>query len=394
MGKQFYVQTKNIRESRFIHKKLLISRLDIELAERCNNNCIHCYINLPADDLLAKEKELSTAEIKNILKEAVSLGCLVVRFTGGEPLLRKDFEEVYIFARRCGLKVMLFTNATLITPHLAELFCHIPPLEKIEVTLYGMKKDSYEAATRVSGSFEAAQRGINLLLEKKIPFVVKGALLPSNKEEIDEFEAWAKIIPWMGKPPAYAMFFDLRCRRDVRKNELIKKVRLSADEGLKILTRNKSRYIKEMKIFCAKFIRPPKDKIFSCGAGCGGGCVDAYGKFQLCMMLRHPDTVYNLRCGSLKDALENFFPKIRKIKATNREYLSRCANCFLKGLCEQCPAKSWEEHGTLDTPVEYFCEIAHTQARFLGLIEKDEKAWEVNNWKKRISDFVKRDVIN
>ena len=48
---------------------LLLGRLDMELTERCNNNCIHCCINLPADDLEAKKQELSADEIKQILKE-------------------------------------------------------------------------------------------------------------------------------------------------------------------------------------------------------------------------------------------------------------------------------------------------------------------------------------
>lgn len=365
----------------------LLSWLDMELTERCNNNCIHCCINLPADDLVARERELSTEEIKNILKEAVSLDCMVVRFTGGEPLLREDFEELYIFSRKLGLKVLLLTNATLITQRLAELFAHIPPLEKIEVTVYGMREKSYEAITRVTGSFEAAWKGINLLLKKRVPFVVKSALLPSNKDEIEAFEAWAATIPWMDRPPSYSMFFDLRCRRDGLKNQLITSLRLSPAEGLKILTRRKDKYIKGMQEFCSKFMRPSGDKLFSCGSGVGGGCVDAYGNFQPCMMLRHPDTVYNLRKGSLKDALTNFFPKIREIKAANPDYLRRCAKCFLKGLCEQCPAKSWMEHGTLDTPVEYLCEIAHTQARFLGLIRDGERAWEIEDWRKRIKDF-------
>ncbi len=367
--------------------KPLLGQLDIELTERCNNNCIHCCINLAKDDLEAKNKELSTAGIKKILKEAATLGCMEVRFTGGEPLLREDFEELYIFSRKLGLKVLLFTNATLITQRLAELFAHIPPLEKIEVTVYGMKKESYEAVTRAPGSFEVAWRGINLLLEKRIPFVVKGALLPSNKDEIDEFETWAAAIPGMDEPPSYSMFFDLRCRRDGLKNQLITSLRLSPAEGLKILTRRKDKYIKGMQEFCSKFMRSSGDKLFSCGSGVGGGCVDAYGNFQPCMMLRHPDTVYNLRKGSLKDALTNFFPKIREIKATNPDYLRRCAKCFLKGLCEQCPAKSWMEHGTLDTPVKYLCEIAHTQARFLGLIRDGERAWEIEDWRKRIKDF-------
>jgi radical SAM protein with 4Fe4S-binding SPASM domain len=257
-------------------------------------------------------------------------------------------------------------------------------LEKIEVSIYGMKINSYEAVTRVSGSFEGAWRGINLLLENNIPFVVKSALLPSNKKEMKEFEAWALNIPWMDKPPSYSMFFDLRCRRDLEeKNSHIKSLRLSSEEGVKLLTRRKEEYFTEMEEFCRKFTRPSGKTLFSCGAGIGGGCVDAYGHFQLCMMLRHPATIYNLKIGSIKDAMKNFFPKVRQMKANNQDYLDYCAKCFLKGLCEQCPAKSWMEHGTLDTPVKYHCEIAHAQAEFLGLLKENEKAWEIKDWKKR-----------
>ena len=363
-----------------------LTMLDMELTERCDNNCIHCYINLPADDVAAKEKELSTSEVKGILEEAASLGCLTVRFTGGEPLLREDFEEIYIFARRLGFKVGLFTSATLVTPHLAQLFFRIPPLQKIEITVYGMKQRSYEAVTRSPGSFEAAMGGINLLHEKEVPFMVKFALLPPNKNEIDEFEIWASTLPWADGQPSYAMFFDFRCRRDSdEKNRLIKKLRPAPEEGLDALTRNREGYLKGMKLFCSRFLGPPGKKLLSCSSGTGDGCVDAYGKFQPCMLLRHPATIYDLKEGSLKDAITNFFPKIREMEAANPSYLARCAKCFLMGLCEQCPAKSWMEHGTMDTPVEYLCEVAHTQARYLGLLDAGEKAWQVDNWEKRVA---------
>lgn len=367
----------------------VIGRLDMELTERCNNNCTHCYVNLPANDQAAKNKELSTAEVQDILLEAVSVGCLTVRYTGGEPLLRDDFEALYLFARRLGLKVLLFTNATLLTPHLADLLARIPPLEKIEVSVYGMSRESYEAASRAPGSFEAAWRGIGLLQERNIPFVVKSALLPPNVGEIEQFEEWAATIPWMDKPPAHSMFFDLRTRRDSEaKNRLIKRQRLSPEDGLRILTRRPEQFLKSMREFCDKFIAPPGERLFSCGSGVGGACVDAYGYLQPCMLLRHPDTVYDLRDGSIRDAMTRFFPQMREMTATNADYLARCARCFLKGLCEQCPAKSWSEHGTLDTPVEYLCEIAHAQARYLGLLEDGEWGWKVADWKERIERFV------
>jgi len=391
MKKESYVSIRPVNKSvLFKNAKPVLSKLDIELTERCNNNCVHCCINLPVNDAAAKKKESSTEEIKAILREAVSLDCLSVRFTGGEPLLRKDFRELYLYARKLGLKVIVFTNATLITPALAALFARVPPLEEIEVTVYGMRKSSYEAVTRVPGSYAAAWRGIRLLIKHKIVFVVKGAFLPQNKNEREEFEAWAsKNVAWQDQPPAYSMFFDLRSRRDDEaKNRLIESLRPSPEEGLKALTRRKAGYVKEMKEFCSKFMRPPGDKLFSCGSG-HGGCVDAYGVFQPCMMLRHPDFSCGLKKVSMKDALKDFFPELRKMKPSNPEYLKRCARCFLKGLCEQCPAKSWSEHGTLDTPVEYLCRVAHEQARFLGLIGKSENAWEVTAWRERIDRFVK-----
>jgi len=369
-------------------KRPLLTHLDLELTERCNNNCIHCYINLPADDIRAKKKELNTVEIKSILTEAAALGCMSVRFSGGEPLLREDFCELYVFARKLGLKVILFTNATLITPQIAGLFNKIPPLKTIEVSLYGLTKQSYEAVAKTPGSFESAFRGINLLLERNIPFIVKNAYLPFNKDEVTEFDGWSSRVKWMEAPPSYAMFFELRCRRDHKaKNDAIKKLRVSALEGIELITKRESDYAKVMDQFCSKFTRPPGYKLFPCGAGISSGCVDAYGKLQLCMLLRHPDTVYDLNKGKLEDALQNFFPKVRARTATNPSYITRCAICFLKGLCNQCPARSWMEHGTLDRPVEYHCEVAHAQAKYLGILKDHEKAWEVRDWEDRLPRF-------
>ena len=143
-------------------KKPLLGRLDMELTERCNNNCIHCCINLPAGDRTAQERELASEEIKAILSQAAALGCMEVRFTGGEPLLRPDFEELYLTARRLGMQVILFTNARRITPELAQLLARIPPGRVVEVTVYGMHAESYDAAAASRGAFAEFWRGVEL----------------------------------------------------------------------------------------------------------------------------------------------------------------------------------------------------------------------------------------
>ncbi|MCK4888687.1 MAG: radical SAM protein, partial [Candidatus Aminicenantes bacterium] len=167
-----------------------IGHLDIELTERCDNNCVHCSINIP-ENSPEQKRELNTSEWKRIIKEAADLGVLKIRFTGGEPLLRKDFSELYLFTRKLGIKVIIFTNARKITTELAKMLSEIPPLEKIEVSVYGMSRESYEKISRVPGSYEEFHSGIDLLLKFNIPFVVKGILLSDNISEKEEFESWA-----------------------------------------------------------------------------------------------------------------------------------------------------------------------------------------------------------
>jgi radical SAM protein with 4Fe4S-binding SPASM domain len=379
----FVVKGDRDRLTHWNSRKPFLDRLDVELTERCDSNCIHCYINLPAGDPRARALELPAGDWMRIFREAAGLGALTIRMTGGEPLLREDFAELYLYARRLGLKVLLFTNARRITPELADLLARVPPLERIEVTVYGMREETYEAVTRVPGSYAGFRRGVALLLERKVPFVVKGAILPPNRGELDEFETWAATLPWMERSPSCSMFFDLRARRDSEeKNRRIGALRLSPEEGVAYFARKPESHRREMARFCARFMGPPGDRLFGCGAG-RGGCVDAYGFFQPCMLVRHPGVVYDLKGGSLREALGEVFPRLRERRSVNPEYLARCARCFLKGLCEQCPGKSWAEHGTLDTPVEYLCRVAHAQARYLGLLAEGERAWEVENGAER-----------
>ncbi len=281
--------------------------LDILLTDRCPNECVHCCIDLPADDAIARARELDTEEWKRILREAADLGTLSIRLSGGKPLLREDFSELYLYARRLGLRVGLFTNARLITPDLADLFARIPPLQQIEVTVHGMRRESCEAVTCVPGSFDEFRRGVELLLDRHIPLMVKGALLPANKIDVPALEAWAATLPGMDRPVAYAMFFDLRTRRDAAsKNRLIAKLRVPPEEGVTFLARSQL-YRRDTLRYCSQFMAASGDRLFSCGAGMGG-CVDPYGAFHMCMQLRHPNLAYDLRSGSLREAVADVFP--------------------------------------------------------------------------------------
>ena len=388
MSKSPYLVRQSLLKKPFLRKSSsFLNTIVFELTERCNNRCIHCYINQDENDNSLKSREMSSDWIRKIVSEATDLGCMNVKFTGGEPLLREDFSEIYLNTRRCGVAISLLTNATLIDDNIAALFQKYPPGKPVEITLYGMSESGYRMVSGIRHGFNAAMAGVKRLTANKIPFILKGIYLNNNFEELQLLEEFARNHCFKNILPGFSTNFNLRARKDnEKKDNQIKKLRATPEETLALLTRDTKKYIDDRKIFAEKYMRPPGELIFNCGCG-NSGTIDAYGRLQPCLLLRHPDVTYNLTKGSLQEALEQVFPQMRKMKAQNPDYLKRCAKCFLHGLCEQCAAHSWMEHGTLDTPVEYLCEIAHAQAIFLGLLDKTENSWEISDWQKRLNRF-------
>ena len=116
--KKSFVSSTPLPESPILEKtqsKRSLVSFNLEITARCNNNCRHCYIALPAGDKEAKKKELSLEEISRIADEAASMGALWCLVGGGEPLLREDFFDIFLALKKKGLLVVIFTNATLIT---------------------------------------------------------------------------------------------------------------------------------------------------------------------------------------------------------------------------------------------------------------------------------------
>lgn len=340
---------------------------DLEITARCNNNCRHCYINLPADDAEAKSKELTFAQIKDIVDQAVSLGALWCLITGGEPFLRKDFFDIYLYIKKKGLLVSVFTNAALITDEHIRFFRKYPPRD-IEVTVYGATKKTYERVTRKDGSFDAFTRGLKLLLEGGIKVRFKAMALRSNVDELPEIAGFcrARTKDYFRFDP----FLHLRFDGDAARNREIQLERLSPKEIVAIEKSDPERSA-ALEKNCSKLINPNFshincDHLFHCGTGNGSFTVSYDGFFRLCSSLCHPDCVFDLKKESVKDAFENFTLKVRDMRSNRKEFLAKCRKCPIINLCMWCPAHSHLETGRLDTPIEYFCEVAKARADFLN----------------------------
>jgi radical SAM protein with 4Fe4S-binding SPASM domain len=349
-----------------IRDKRFPASFDIEITARCNNACGHCYINLPADDPDARAKELTVAEISRIADKAVSMGTIWCLITGGEPLLRPDFADIYLSLKRKGLLVSVFTNAACIKPEHISLFKKYPPRD-IEVTVYGVTKETYEVVTRIPGSFSAFMKGLTALTDNGIRVRLKAMAIRSNVHELPQISDFCRE-----RTKDYFRFdpmLHLRFDRDEKRNEMIRAERLAPEEITAIEKADPKRFHALMDN-CDKYIfrnipARGSDRIFNCGIGQWSFTVGYNGFLRICPALWHPDCMYDLRKGPLEEAWEDFIPQVLGKKTQRREYIETCGRCPIINLCLWCPAHAYLETGKLDLPVESFCKVAHARAAAL-----------------------------
>lgn len=324
----------------------------IELTDRCNFNCVHCYINQSAGDKQALASELTTEQYKWLIDQLVEAGTLFVTLTGGEVFLRSDFIEIYNYARRKGLLVTIFTNGSMITPQIVEELAALPP-EFVEITLYGATSETYEKVTRVPGSFERCMKGINLFLEKGIKTKLKTMVLDIN---LHEYEAIRSIAQRLGVEFRHDAILWPRLDHESKNIEH----QISIDDVLRLENATKEqraewRMIEES--FTGEASRAVN--VFSCGIGLLSFAIDSKGNMFGCVMYRHVN--HNIFDLGFMEA----WRRLGEIRNLKRQKVTKCQTCTLGGLCHQCPAWSQAVHGDDETPVEFLCELGHKRVEIL-----------------------------
>jgi radical SAM protein with 4Fe4S-binding SPASM domain len=333
----------------------------IEVTARCNLRCAHCFINLPASDCQAQQGELTYEEWCTILDQIVDEGCLWLLMTGGEPFLRPDFLDVYTYAKRKGLLVNIFTNGSLITPRAADNLAERAPFA-IEITLYGHTQETYERVTGVPGSHARCMRGIELLLERKLPLKLKTMVLTLNQHELADMRVFAEEL-------GLAFRYDpvLNVRADGGQTPAA--YRIPAEEVVALDLADDKR-MKGWREFCDNFWGPPPqpELMYQCGAGVSTFHIDPNGYMSACLMSRVP--AYDLRQGTFHKGWHDFMPGVRAQKRTRQ---TPCQHCDLISLCGQCPGWAQMESGDLEEPVAHLCQIAHLRAEAFGLNGRKEQ---------------------
>jgi radical SAM protein with 4Fe4S-binding SPASM domain len=326
----------------------------IELTFRCNLRCAHCYLgDQRSGD--PRRNEMSTVEIKRVLDELCDAGCLWLLFTGGEPLVRADFLEIYRYARRKGFVVRFFTNGTLLTPQIADELAEYPPF-LTEITLYGYTQATYERITGIPGSHARCLRGIDLLLERGLKLKLKTIAMSLNVHELPAMQEFADRL-------GIDFRYDPMVSAQLDGGKAPLSVRLSPEEIVNTELNNPKR-VAEFQDISQRLghIAINPNRLYSCLAGTSSFHIDPYGQLSPCMTARSQS--YDLRKGSFEEGWNQFLPKVI---TQPRLAASQCEGCNLLAICGQCPAWSVLEHGNPNQKVDYLCQVAHLRAKTFGL---------------------------
>ena len=314
----------------------------LDLTHRCNLRCIHCYLG--ESRRTPGREEMDTAKVMSVIDEITDAGCLYFLITGGEPLLRNDFPEIYRRAKQNGLIVTVFTNGTLITDPIIDLFSDLPP-HAIEISLYGATSATYEKIAQTKGSYDKCMEGIRKLLDHTINLRLKTILMSINSHEFFAIEHMAKDL-------GVKFRFDssLFPRSNGDKSPLA--LRVSPDEAVAKEFADITRAKELIKYYERTKESECSDNLYQCGAGIMSFHIDPYGYLKPCLMSQNFS--YTLSEGSFLRGWNEVISGIMDIKAGNDFY---CNKCEKRSACDFCPAFFGWENGVEHIRSEYLCAI-------------------------------------
>ncbi len=146
----------------------------------CNLKCMHCYAGSDAH----LYDQLSTEEAKVMIDDLAAFGAPVLLFSGGEPCMRPDLLELMRYAKAAGMRVVLSTNGTLITPELAREFAEIG-LSYVGVSIDG-NPETHNDFRKSPTAFERAMEGLRNAQDAGIKVGLRMTINKLNYKQVED----------------------------------------------------------------------------------------------------------------------------------------------------------------------------------------------------------------
>jgi radical SAM protein with 4Fe4S-binding SPASM domain len=332
---------RSLRQDRIIKAQL-------ELTYRCNLHCRHCY----TDPYNGKEffpRELTVAEIQRLLGEMHDMGVVWLNLTGGDIFMHPAFFDLYEEAYRKGFLLQLYTNGTLFTRAIIERLKTLPPFT-IDISCHSVNEERFDWFTQVPGSYRAFMRGVTLLQESGLPFMLKTKLMDWNKDELGDIRAFTESF---GQRFGYTTSLSPRLNGDCTSLAY----RIDPQDLRRLEHIDAPREAEELCAAREEIVGPDTERLYRCGCGTNSIHINAWGELGTCT-LQYEHRI-SLRGRSLKDAVAELFAAVR-----SRHYHSDspCRSCAIHRFCEKKPTDARWEQGDAEAPIPYDCDTALVRA--------------------------------
>ena len=313
--------------------------VQMDLTYRCNERCVHCYLD--HDD----HGEMTTEEIKRVLREMADAGVFVVTFSGGEIFLRKDFFEILEYARyELHFCVKLKTNAVMIHHKEAARLREIG-VESVQISIYSHRSEVHDAITLVPGSLKRSIDAAKFLKSQGLRVIFANVLMLQNMQDYREVRSLAEEfgIEYTLDPTITPMMDGDRSilGLGVRDRELREVFR---DQNL----------VGDVNEFCA--IPDPADQnslsALPCSASHTSCYISPYGEVFPCVQFPLPTG--NVRNQRFIDIWRDS-AQMNEVRSIRLKDLTTCTSCSHVGSCTRCPGLAYME-GNMRGPSSQDCE--------------------------------------
>ena len=317
------------------------------VTQQCNLKCVHCYAHAKN---IAFDNELSLNEGKILIDDLAEFGVPVMLFSGGEPLVRKDLPELAAYAVKKGMRAVISTNGTLITPQIAQTLKDIG-LSYVGISLDGMEEIN-DRFRGVKGAFRLALKGIENCKKAGIKVGLRFTINKSNAGQIPEI---FKLLEEMDIPRVcfYHLVYSGRgselVKEDLSHEESRKAVDLIMDLAKQLHDKNNPKEVLTVDNHADGpylYLRLLKEnperarKVLELlemnqgnSSGIGIGCISWDGEVYADQFWRHY-SFGNIRNRPFsKIWADTSDPLMKKLKEKKRYAKGRCATCRWLDIC-------------------------------------------------------------
>ena len=310
----------------------------LDLTYRCNERCVHCYLDHH------DHGEMTTAEIKHLLKEMAEAGVFILTLSGGEIFLRKDFFEILEYARELMFCVKLKTNAVLIREREAQRIRELG-VESIQISIYSHRPEVHDAITLIPGSLKRSLDAIRFLKSQGLKVLIANVLMTQNRQDYPGVRALAAEL-------------GVECTLDPTVTPMMdgnrSTVSLGVDHStLREVFRDPS-LVEDVEEFCATPAKAGENELeaIPCSAGHTACYVSPYGDVFPCVQF--PVPTGNVRQQRFIDIWRHS-EKMNEVRSIRVKHLTTCTQCAHVSSCTRCPGLAYME-GNMRGPSSQDCE--------------------------------------